>query len=492
MHDRWARWRVGFVAIGLGIVLAAAVAVAWLPMAQGRPRRAKLELDRHSKATVQRTSLDVRLRAGGEVSSSRRTIVECEVEPMAVSGGGGAMSTQGRLTILEVIPNGSRVKKGDVLCRLDASEYTELLRQQTINVKLAEADAHAAQLDLEVAQSAVLEYTEGTVRQSLETFAGDVAMAEMERTRLLDRWNWSRRMLTKGYVPASQVKSEGFQFERATLALDNARLAMQVFQRFGVPKMQRILQSEVYAQQYALSYRKGLLAAEQEQSRRLQQQVELCTVRAPHDGLAVYADKPSEDVFIEPGRIVKFKQDLFYLPDLRRMEVATLLHQSVVDKVRPGMPASISVEGFPDESFEGRVASIEQIPATDWWTQQRYFVGHVQIEKFKRELLPGMTAEVRIGTARRPDVLVVPAEAVTIDQGREICYVATEEGVERRPVLVGEATFDLLEVTSGLQEGEEVVLDPTHVDLDPQMILDRTSQEPVPIAVPAPRVASAR
>jgi len=89
-------------------------------------------------------------------------------------------------------------------------------------------------------------------------------------------------------------------------------------------------------------------------------------------------------------------------------------------------------------------------------------------------------------------VLVVPTEAITFDKGREVCYVATSNGLERRRVRVGQATQDLLEVTAGLDEGEQVVLDPTRAELDPELVVDRTPEPVAPAAGPAQVVASTR
>jgi hypothetical protein len=66
----------------------------------------------------------------------------------------------------------------------------------------------------------------------------------------------------------------------------------------------------------------------------------------------------------------------------------------------------------------------------------------------------------------------VPTEAVTHEEGHEICYVAHEDGLERREIKLGEGTQDLLEVSAGLHEGEEVVLNPI-----PSEVQQDTSEE---------------
>ena len=70
--------------------------------------------------------------------------------------------TGGASTIIELIPDGSNVKKGDVLCRLDSSDYEELIRQQEIQVQRSRADLEAARLDLESEKAALREYRDGT------------------------------------------------------------------------------------------------------------------------------------------------------------------------------------------------------------------------------------------------------------------------------------------------------------------------------------------
>ena len=75
-----------------------------------------------------------------------------------------------------------------------------------------------------------------------------------------------------------------------------------------------------------------------------------------------------------------------------------------------------------------------------------------------------MTAEVEFDVDRRLDVLAVPTEAVAVEDGRDICYVAGADGLERRPVTLGRSTRDLLEVTGGLAEGEQVVLNPSKIE----------------------------
>ena len=84
-----------------------------------------------------------------------------------------------------------------------------------------------------------------------------------------------------------------------------------------------------------------------------------------------------------------------------------------------------------------------------------------------------MTANVEISLDRKDKVLAVPTVAIAHEDGREFCYVVHDDGLERREVKLGEGTLDLLEISEGLHEGEQVVLNPVHSEME-EDITDET------------------
>ena len=71
-------------------------------------------------------------------------------------------------------------------------------------------------------------------------------------------------------------------------------------------------------------------------------------------------------------------------------------------------------------------------------------------------------------------MLAVPSEAVRVENGHDFCFVVHEDGLERREVKLGQVTSDLSEVTAGLEEGEEVVINPPKDDLELEDSAGRT------------------
>ncbi|MFO0910201.1 MAG: efflux RND transporter periplasmic adaptor subunit [Isosphaeraceae bacterium] len=451
-------WRFGLV--GIGVLFALAGISLTMPSLFGLSEWLRPRAPHVMTYPVRRTDLSVTMTTGGRVDSSDKTYISCEIENVSFSVRGNGMSLGGASTILSVIPDGSVVKKGDILCELDSSAYVELVRQQQMNVDRARADYNQAKLNHEVRLMAETEYRDGLMLQTRKSLNGQIALAQSDMERASDRLVWSRRMYEKGYLPKSQVTSEEFALNRMALNLKKNRTTLDLFERFSAPKYMFILRGDVLAAEAILNYQSRRLQRFEDQLALYKKQVERCTIRAPHDGYLVHYNEEMRNIRVEPGTVVRQNQKLFYLPDLGRMEVAALLHESIVRDIQPGMRAKVRVEALPNRLLEGHIDSITQIPTQNWFSDVKNFVGTIKLHSVPKGLMPGMSAEVEIITAHKPDVLVIPAEALAIEEGHDVCYVAHEGGLERREVKLGQVNRDLLEVTGGLEEGESVVLEP--------------------------------
>ena len=122
-----------------------------------------LRLDALPREEVRRADLSVTVTASGEINSAENTLIECEIEDFSErTAGGQRISTSGRSVIIELVPEGSVVQKGDVLCSVDGSEYVEMIRQKRIENDQARADLEKAELDLQAARITLREYLDGT------------------------------------------------------------------------------------------------------------------------------------------------------------------------------------------------------------------------------------------------------------------------------------------------------------------------------------------
>jgi HlyD family secretion protein len=96
--------------------------------------------------------------------------------------------------------------------------------------------------------------------------------------------------------------------------------------------------------------------------------------------------------------------------DLRRMEIAVSIDEADVGRIRSGQKVAFSVAAFPGREFEGTIKNVRLGAQTV--SNVVTYTGIVSIENPKMELLPGMTASVKIETDSRSDVLLVPNAAL--------------------------------------------------------------------------------
>jgi HlyD family secretion protein len=447
--------------------------VGVLAMAWSRSHARVSVAGRYFTTGVRRADLFPKLTASGRVESSKRTIIECDLENVAVGVRGQRLAAGGAAMLLSVIPEGTTVKRGDVLAVIDSSDYEELLRIQKIAVERSAADHVTAALDLDIAKLAVREFEKGTLGETIEDFKGRIFLARSDLERANDRVAWAHRMKDKGYIPAATVSSEDYKKSQMMFSLAQQQSAYELFVNFTAPKTLKVLEGTVAAADLTLGYQALRLARHRERYALLERQVEHCTIRAPHDGFVIYANNPDHQVYIEPGMSVRQRQQLFFLPDLSQMEVVALIHESIVERVTPSMRAHVQVEGIGNRSIEGHVTSIAPMTTFNWRTTVGYFEGIVKLENVPEGLKPGMSAEVEISMPRRENVLAVPTEAILIDHGYDICFVVHEDSLERRQVKLGNTTRDLVEVTQGLEDGEQVVLNPQPDDPELELLSHR-------------------
>ncbi|MGE3821312.1 MAG: HlyD family secretion protein, partial [Isosphaeraceae bacterium] len=399
-HD--AKRRTGRLVAWLGVALAAGLVSAVAAVATGAssttPTFAKVPT-----GLVRREPFYSTVVAAGRVESSQSTEIRCALSRLS----SGLSST-----ILTMIDDGSNVKKGEVLAELDSSGYVEMVRRQQIVVDQAQATHDQAKLRLEVAEINLQAQKLGVMAQTDKQMRSQIALAESDLNRQEDRLAWTRRMLEKGYLPEGQVMTEEQTLRRAELTLKQARTALENYQRFSAPKQLRGLESAINSAKASLDYETIRLNREVERLKLYQEMVDQCVVRAPHDGFVIYANRAGREQEVYVGATVRERMRLFNLPDLSRMEVEVLLHETIVDGIKPGMPARLQVAALPGKTYEGVIKSVAPLPYAERRresgdSQITYFVGRVTLTSNPEGLRPGMTAELEILAGTKDGVLVV-------------------------------------------------------------------------------------
>ncbi len=414
------------------------------------------------------------------LTSSKTNIITVEVKPanlpVIVTERGSLESSQsedvfcqveGQTTIISIVPEGTRVAQGQLVCELDSSALKDQLTNQEIATRGAEASYQNAKLTREVAEIAVTEYEEGIFKQDWETVEGEVKLAESDLKRAEDRVDWSKRMLEKRYVSKAQYIADELALQRAKFALEQAQTKRKVLKDFTKDKTVKELRSEVEKARSDELAKQATWELEKSKEAKLRKQIENCKLYAPAPGLVVYANDPNRfggnnQPQIEEGATVRERQKIFSLPDISKMRVNTKVHESMIDRLAKGLRARIRVESFADESLPGVVEDVAPLPdPTSFFSSDvKLYTTHVTIEKGLPGLRPGMTAQVEILVTELENVLSVPVQAVLQFKGKDHVAVKKENGFEWREVALGLANDKLIELKKGITPGMVVALNP--------------------------------
>ena len=147
---------------------------------------------------MKRTDLFPTLTASGRIESSKRTIIECELENIAVGVRGQSLSRRRCIGVAQRDTGRSSVKRGDVLAVLDllitksCSEFRRYRRAEPRPIISSPGST------LEIGKLAVQEFEEGTLKETLEDFEGKILLARSDLERANDRVAWWHRMSGKG------------------------------------------------------------------------------------------------------------------------------------------------------------------------------------------------------------------------------------------------------------------------------------------------------
>jgi multidrug resistance efflux pump len=412
------------------------------------------------------------------------------------------MEKPGSTRIIHVLPEGTWVNAGDVVCELDASAFHDELQLQRIRFAQAQAWVEQAKSLLEVSEITLLEYQDGIYPQDLQLIRQYLQTCRIEAERAERTFIWSKETTAKGFRATAQMNADELAMHQAQIALREAEGMEIRLEKYTAPKLIKNLKAKIAAIRADKLAQEQAFELESDRLRKLEEMVANCTMRAPDAGIVVYANQPNRfgqiENPIQEGSTVRQGQPIFYLPDPNHMQVKAKVNESKVSLIQSGQPARIVIDAFPDRPLQGTVTEITPIPApaSGAFSDVRVYYAVVKIDSggFK-ELRPGLSAEVSLLIDTRPHVTRVPIQSVRWIH--EKSYVAVPTMPESRsqsaakepswrwqPVVLGANSAAYFEVISGLKPGEKVHAHPETLTLPPPAA---TTVPKVAVTSPEPR-----
>jgi membrane fusion protein (multidrug efflux system) len=304
---------------------------------------------------------------GGRFVSTDNAYVKTEI-----------VSVSSELTgrVIEVIPHDNdRVSKGQLLFRLDDQPY---------QIALAKAQANLA-------------YTRGSIESEKADYHSDQLAIDNANTDLEFRrkeMERIRQLVDTHSIPAAQFDQAEYAWRSARNALDNRMQALQASRA-------RLIDPELPTEEHP-RYLQALAELE-----KAKLDISHLEIRAPNDGIAV-------NVAVHEGEYVIAGSALVSLVDDKNMWLEANFKETDLTWVRPGQTVKVSIDAFPGETWEARVAGI--MPATgsefsllpaqnssgNWIKVVQRIQVNIALDNYNRDLpiSAGMSAVVDIDTGR--------------------------------------------------------------------------------------------
>jgi HlyD family secretion protein len=444
-----------------------------------------------STFVVERKPLKISVIESGTIQSREQIILKSEVE--------------GKTTILTLVEEGTRVKKGDLLVELDASALLDAKVDQQIRVQNAEAafvgarenlavvenqaksDIDKAELTLDFAKQDLKKYVEGEYQNERKEMESQITLAKEELQTAEEKLKWSQKLFEKQYISQTELQIDELSAHKNKLNLELAENNLRLLEDFTHPRNLAKLESDVNQADMALerTTRKAkadvvqaeaeLRAKESEFDRQKdklkknEEQIAKTKIYAPADGLVIYATSAKSRGFrgmeepLTEGSEVHEQEELIYLPTTNAVKAVVKVHETSLQKVKAGLPVVVTVDALPGKIFTGHVEKIAPLPDAQmvWMNPDlKVYNTEVYLEGEGDYLRTGMSCKAEIIIDEYKDVLQIPVQAVLRIGGEPTVYVLKSGEFEPRKVKIGLDNNRMMRIIEGLQEGDVVLLTP--------------------------------
>ncbi len=385
------RWIQALLAVAvLAIAATAGLLYAWLQSAN------IVSLSRLELATVHRGSFVQDVSANGTVIAA--------VSPTLIATAAG--------TVRYKVHPGDRVRRGQVLARVDSPELQNEYQRQLATLK---------------SMNAALEQERVQLREQLINSQQQANLAAVRMNAQLRDLQRAQAAWRVHVISERSYEGAYDSYSVARLDFENARD-----------------DAHLDRQQILLSLRRRTLARDAQALRvaELKARVDALTVRSPVTGLVAQTLQPDQSYVAENAPLVR-------VVDLNALAIRFQVAESLANGIVPGMPADITLGG---QTVPGVVTDIAPAVVDGWVTGRARFKGAAP-----RGLRQNEQASVRIILGQKNHVLMVDRGAYIRAKTRFVYLVRGTEAV-RVPVTLGAASISQVEVLRGLTVGDRIVI----------------------------------
>ncbi len=438
--------------------------------------------------TVAEGPLTIGITASGSVQSRDKVVLRSELE--------------GRNTILWVVEDGVSVKTGDLLVEFDAAALVEKRNDQEITANTAHGNLIIAEERLEVtkgecegnllerevtldlAKMALEKYEKGDFPEEKRQREADIALADEELQRAAEKLDWSRKLAKEGFLTRTELQADELALRRKEIDLEMAKTKMNVLTNYTVHQQRATLQSDVRKATRAVTrtqwqnksqIRQGeteIVQRSREYYRatnrlaELNFQISKSKIYAPTNGIVLYSSTAKRRWWENPlaaGESAVQRQELIYIPLDEGMIIEIMVPEASLNKLEAGMAATVKVDAFPDQVFNGKLSKIGILPdaqSTRLNPDLKMFKCELECDFRDAVVRPGMSCDIELVKETYAKAVYCPIQCVVRIDGD--AYVYVQDGSEwiLRKVEVGLDNNRMIHILKGVEPGEIIMTAP--------------------------------
>ena len=326
------------------------------------------------------------------------------------------------IKIQDLIPEGSVIKEGDYVGRLDPSSVNEQIIDARLNLESAESKFTQEQLD-----------TTLTLKQE-RTAIKDILFNIQED---------SLELKQSIYESPTTIKQLEIKIERAERDLKEKKEDYFIKKRKAIAKMVEV-GTEVSKIRTKLEDLIALQAS--------------FTIHSNASGMVTYAKNWDGSKKKVGSDISPWNLTIATLPDLTKMESKTYSNEVDIRKIKKDQKVSVGFDAFPDITIDGTVTNVANVGENKRGSDIKLFQVLIKLNESNSNIRPGMTTSNRILIDKEEDVLMIPLEAVFSKDSISYVYLDAGFSIDKKQIELGSANEDVVVVTKGLSEKDVVYL----------------------------------
>jgi HlyD family secretion protein len=317
-----------------------------------------------------------------------------------------------------LVKEGDHVKRGQLLLQLDDAEARTSAARALAQLKAAQADIHAVE--------------RGGTQEEVLTTDAQLVKARADRDNAKRNFEALQQLQKNNAASSGEVREAEAQYQTAEANV--SLLEQKKKSRFAKPDIEKV-QSQQSEAQAAYAAAQDVLSKS--------------NVRAPFDGV-VYSIAVRAGTFVNAGDL------MLQMADLSKVRVRAYVDEPDVGRLAPNQTVEVTWDAIPGRKWRGTLSSI---PASVKLYGTRN-VGEIitQLNNSDYKLLPNINVTVLVVTTEHPNALIVPREAVRVDEGQSYVYRVSGDELHRQPVQTSIFNLTQVEITKGLSENETVAL----------------------------------